>query len=226
MATSRCTCGEVIRWKADESQSDEWFLAAWPDLPDEPSTTWPHAMAGAAFCSACGRLWVAWPGHDGRLSEYVPTDPTVRPVRPSVDVQAAAADERWVAFESEVRRVMADGQPSSGHDLDGMTIDIEELLADLPAIDGESVDVRSTGQDRPLLRAICQAAPGVTLEDAAAAVLQLWLGPLRYHHFEAHQVWSTDERSELHVVTQIAPGGLYITADFDVFAGALGGPIP
>jgi hypothetical protein len=85
MARSRCTCGEVVLWKADEPQSDEWLMVAKPDLPDDLNELYEarhHVQTGAAFCSHCGRLWIAW-GDGETLAEYVPADPAVRPVRDS-----------------------------------------------------------------------------------------------------------------------------------------------
>ena len=77
-----CTCGHVILWKADEPQSDEWFLIARPDLTDDLDGVF-RASTGCAFCPKCGRLWVGW-GQGEALSEYVPVDPNVRAVRPNL----------------------------------------------------------------------------------------------------------------------------------------------
>jgi len=85
IAKSRCTCGAAVRWKADEEQSDEWLLVAKPDLPDDLNDLWEKQhdlQTAAAFCSNCGRLWISW-GDDETLAEYVPSDPDIRPVRPS-----------------------------------------------------------------------------------------------------------------------------------------------
>jgi hypothetical protein len=82
MAKSKCTCGATILWKADEPQSDEWFLVARADVPDEIANLYP-ASTPSAFCSNCGRLWVAWTD-DEQPSEYVPADPNVRPIRPKL----------------------------------------------------------------------------------------------------------------------------------------------
>jgi len=79
MARSRCTCGNTVLWKADEQQSDAWLLVPLSDLPDDPLDV-IGVGTQAAFCSACGRLWVAW-WDDEKLAEYVPADPDVRPVR-------------------------------------------------------------------------------------------------------------------------------------------------
>lgn len=80
MARSMCTCGAQVLWKADEPQSDEWLLVAKPDLPDDlDHVTLLGVSRQCAFCSACGRLWVAW--DDGSaLTEYVPADASARPV--------------------------------------------------------------------------------------------------------------------------------------------------
>lgn len=82
MARSLCTCGQQIRWKADEPESDEWLLIGRPDLPDDLGwSTLQDVSTPAAFCPACGRLWVDWGDGTGALAEYVPVDPSVRPVR-------------------------------------------------------------------------------------------------------------------------------------------------
>jgi hypothetical protein len=83
MAKSRCTCGEIVLWKADEPESDEWLLAAIPDLPDDLNDLYVkrrNVWTQAAFCRNCGRLWVAWADGD-TPAEYVPADPAGRPRR-------------------------------------------------------------------------------------------------------------------------------------------------
>jgi hypothetical protein len=75
-----------LRWKADEPESDEWLLAAKPDLPDDLGwLSIVPASTTAAFCPTCGHLWVAWNNDNCDLVEYVPTDPAVRPVRRPLD---------------------------------------------------------------------------------------------------------------------------------------------
>jgi len=83
VAKTRCSCGATILWKADEPQSDEWLLVAKPDMPDDLNDpkSMLDATTDAAFCSNCGRLWVAWQGPLTRLAEYVPVDPNMRPAR-------------------------------------------------------------------------------------------------------------------------------------------------
>jgi hypothetical protein len=84
MARSRCSCGSMILWKADEARSDEWLLIAKPDLPDEldRASLVPFATQ-AAFCSTCGHLWVDWGRGVGALQEYAPVDAIARPLRRS-----------------------------------------------------------------------------------------------------------------------------------------------
>ena len=53
---------------------------ALPDLPLQMDDGRPVGTSDAAFCQACGRLWVAW-GAGETLTEYVPVDPAARPIR-------------------------------------------------------------------------------------------------------------------------------------------------
>ncbi len=54
MARSRCTCGEEIRWKADELSSDEWLL-----VPKRDAFVDFNGYAfDCAFCPSCHRLWI------------------------------------------------------------------------------------------------------------------------------------------------------------------------
>ena len=95
---SRCACGAIVLWKADEPESDEWLLARKAELPDDlaelndPKQNY-RLTTDAAFCSNCGRLWIWW--RDARCpAEYVPADPAVRPVRrrpPSAPDRSAAS---------------------------------------------------------------------------------------------------------------------------------------
>jgi hypothetical protein len=77
MARSLCSCGTQILWKADEPESDEWYLIAAAGLPDDMGQLLSAAQQ-AAFCSHCGHFWVAWDG-GAEISEYAPVDHTIRP---------------------------------------------------------------------------------------------------------------------------------------------------
>lgn len=80
MARSQCTCGSQILWKADEPQSDEYFLIAKNKLPDPLLIQSLHDAAHhAAVCSVCGRIWVEHTGDVTELLEYVPQDHTRSP---------------------------------------------------------------------------------------------------------------------------------------------------
>jgi hypothetical protein len=72
MARSQCRCGSQILWKADEADSDEWYLIRASHLPDDVSEI-PAVAEQAAICPDCGRIWVVWRGSD-MPSEYAPVD--------------------------------------------------------------------------------------------------------------------------------------------------------
>ena len=72
MARSWCRCGSQILWKADESDSDEWYLIRASRLPVDDADVLGIAEH-AAMCSTCGRIWIAWHGSNA-ITEYVPVD--------------------------------------------------------------------------------------------------------------------------------------------------------
>jgi DNA-directed RNA polymerase subunit RPC12/RpoP len=73
MARSRCKCGSQILWKADERDSDEWYLIRASRVPVDVSAV-PGIAEHAAVCSTCGRIWVAWHGSNAP-TEYAPVNP-------------------------------------------------------------------------------------------------------------------------------------------------------
>jgi hypothetical protein len=121
-------------------------------------------------------------------------------------------------FGEAVLRVMRSGPPSGGHDLVGMEMDFFILLGDLDELLGHSVEVQRTEQPECLLRALGRTAPGVSIKEAAEAVRGLWLTKLRYSHFEAHRLSSTENSALLEFVTQIAPDGFFVTGRVEVQA--------
>jgi hypothetical protein len=114
-------------------------------------------------------------------------------------------------FRAEALRVMKDGTPSSGYNLDGMATDFDALLWDLPEINGDSVNVQRTEHAERLIRASCQAVPGVSIVNAGEAVRGLWLSSLRYAYLEAHELHVTNDMVTLDFITQMSPQGLYVT---------------
>jgi len=67
-----------------------------------------------------------------------------------------------------------------------------------------------------LILAECAAAKGVSLEEAAHAVRQAWLGPLRYNFHEAHHLSMSDSEAVLCFITQIGPSEFYVTGEVTV----------
>jgi hypothetical protein len=100
-----------------------------------------------------------------------------------------------------------------------MEMDFFVLLGHLDGLLGDSVEVQRTEQPECLLRVVCRAAPGVSLDAAAEAVRGLWLTSLRYSHFEAHRLSSTEDSKLLEFVTQIAPNGFFVTGRVEVQPG-------
>jgi hypothetical protein len=119
-------------------------------------------------------------------------------------------------FEEAVLRVMRSGLPSGGYDLDGMEMDFFVLLGDLEELLDDSVEVQRSDQPECLIRAVGRTAPGVSVEAAAEAVRELWLTNLRYNHFEAHRLSSTETSALLEFVTQISPDGFFVTGRVEV----------
>lgn len=113
-------------------------------------------------------------------------------------------------FAAVKQRVMGESFPSAGDDLDGMAIDFDAYLWHSPLI--KEVSVRRTGDTNNLITATCQAVPGCSMVELAAELERVWLRDLRYSSFEAHVIAAGERGVHLDAVTQIAPGGFYVTA--------------
>ena len=111
---------------------------------------------------------------------------------------------------------MQSGPPSDGDNLLGMEFDFVAYLGGLDAVDEASVSVRRTAQAETLLLVECAAAAGVSLRDAAEAVREAWLGPLRYHFHEAHHLSVSETQAVLRFITQIGPSDFYVTGQVTV----------
>ena len=129
-------------------------------------------------------------------------------------MSAGAAEHAGVtpdAFRAVSTRIINDGTPSAGHDLFGIEIHFDALLAGLDEVDHQSVSVHRTEQVECLIHATCRTAPGVPLGSAAEAVRRLWLSKLRYSYLEAHHLQKADGAATLDFITQIGPHRLYVT---------------
>ncbi|MEU4572178.1 hypothetical protein [Nonomuraea sp. NPDC023979] len=113
-------------------------------------------------------------------------------------------------FAAVKQSVMSESFPSAGDDLGGMVMDFDAYLWQSPLIN--EVSVRRTGDRSSLIAATCQAVPGCSTAELAAELERVWLGDLRYSHFEAHVITADERKVRLDGVTQIAPDGFYVTA--------------
>ena len=115
------------------------------------------------------------------------------------------------AFRRALEAVLTSGVPSDGDNLLGMEMDFVVRLSGLDELDAESVTVRRTERAEALIVATCRTAEGVPLAVAAAAVRDIWLDDLRYAESEAHSLSVSEDAAELRFMTQMRPGGLFVT---------------
>lgn len=119
-------------------------------------------------------------------------------------------------FRVRALAIMRDGTPSSGDDLLGMEIDFDVRLGDLPAVDSDSLTVRTTGHAERLVDATCRAADGFTLDAAIEAISRVWLDDLRYPYLEAHYWSSEPALARMRFIAQMGPQRVYVTGDVAV----------
>ncbi|MEV4248756.1 hypothetical protein AB0J63_35740 [Streptosporangium canum] len=113
-------------------------------------------------------------------------------------------------FLAAKRRLMREASPSSGDDLDGMSMDFDAYLWHSPVV--REVKVRHTGDTNSLIVATCVPVGGRSEAEIGAGLEQVWLQDLRYRYFEAHMVTLAEGRVQLDVITQIALNDFYVTA--------------
>jgi hypothetical protein len=113
-------------------------------------------------------------------------------------------------FEAVRHAVMANGQPSSGANLDGMAADILYHLGNAAVLD--RIRVKKTGDRRGLLVVRCRPVDrDISTQQVAAELERIWTEDLRLKHRAAHVLQVKDETVTLRFVTQGHPGGLYVT---------------
>jgi hypothetical protein len=123
-------------------------------------------------------------------------------------------------FEIVRAQVCASGPASSGDNLLGMEIDACAYLGD-PAYaedDPELWHEMSVNRSERSEWLITGRASGKA-EDAAAiatTLSRIWDEQLRYNYQSAHTVVSTPDSITLRAVTQIDPGGTWVTAEVQV----------
>lgn len=123
-------------------------------------------------------------------------------------------------FETIRAEICASGPASDGDNLLGMEIDACAFLGDPAYADDwpglrQDMTVRSARNGEWL---IVGEANGRTVDAPAIAdaLSRIWSDQLRYRFRSAHTVVSTPGTVNLRAVTQIAPGGFWVTADVRV----------
>lgn len=119
-------------------------------------------------------------------------------------------------FHAATLAIVRDGTPSAGDDLLGMEMDFFVRLREVPEIDGDSVAVQRIEHAERLIRASCTPAKDVSPDKAIEAIRRKWLTHLCYEYTEAHLAAASSHGATLDFVTQIAPGGLYVTGQVEV----------
>jgi hypothetical protein len=119
-------------------------------------------------------------------------------------------------FDEAKRRMMSLAVPSSGLNLDGMSIDFDAYLNMSELF--VSVSVRTTDHPESLLIAECVAKAGVRPTAVAERLVDIWANDLRYRYSEAHRLRQTATSICLDAVTQSGPrkDDIFVTATIEV----------
>jgi hypothetical protein len=123
-------------------------------------------------------------------------------------------------FEQLRREICASGPDSWDGDLEGMMIDFGFFLDDPARADEDpglwqNMDV----QRHPGAQWLISGRATGRREDAdaiGAELARIWEEKLRYRYRAGHTIETASDRVTLRAVTQIAPGGLWVTATVDV----------
>lgn len=135
-----------------------------------------------------------------------------RPTRDRALFAVVTEDE----FRDATLAIMQSGTPSAGDNLLGMEMDFYVRLGELDEVDEYSVVVQRTEHAERMIRASCTPTMDVPPSDAVEVIRREWLADLRYAYMEAHCVSASERGMTLDFVTQIAPGGLYVTGRVEV----------
>ena len=102
-------------------------------------------------------------------------------------------------------KIMAQGFPSSGVDLQGMIEDFHHSLDQSSFLTLRSV--KKTGEPERMIEARCEpASDTLTIPEVIAEIERAWMEELRYSHYEAHVVTHLGYEAALEFVTVPAPG--------------------
>ena len=120
-------------------------------------------------------------------------------------------------YSRELKRAMDDGFPSTGDDLQGMTIDVDHYLSELDEIRSDSV-VAKLHEGAPLLiSADCEVREGISLDAAVAAVSKTWSEDIAYAYAEASCASIASESAEFFFVTQVLEQNFYVNGRVRIF---------
>jgi hypothetical protein len=123
-------------------------------------------------------------------------------------------------FERIRVEICTSGPASDGENLLGMEIDCCAFFGDPSYSDDdpglwEDMEVRRSEGAKWLI-----AGRAVGRRENAAAIAaelgEIWDSRLRYHYRSAHTVSASPESIALRAVTQIGPGGIWVTANVEV----------
>ncbi len=119
-------------------------------------------------------------------------------------------------FIEERNRIVSSFEPSAGHDLDGMEMDLYLHLTASNIVDDSSLEFSRSDDANALLRARCVLKSGVALEEAVKELTHIWNERLRYKYFEAHDVRLENQSVLLDFVTQIGVDEFFVTGTIEM----------
>jgi hypothetical protein len=97
----------------------------------------------------------------------------------------------------------------------GMLADFHHSVEQSPLL--TRARVRKTGDPPCMIKATAQpASPTLSPPEIGVEVERIWMEELRYRHFEAHALVSSDEEVALEFVTVMEPGGPHVTGRISV----------
>lgn len=114
--------------------------------------------------------------------------------------------------------------PSSGHELGGMSVDVEYYLGEDPLLTGFKLQVRPPRGHAPASEPLIQASAawslkgqGLELSQRAAFLEWVWTQRLCYSYADAHVISATPgAHLQLDAVTQIDADDFFVTLHVDV----------
>ena len=122
-------------------------------------------------------------------------------------------------FDQLRREICASGPASGLDDLMGMEIDFDAFLDPVDADEDPGLWQNMDVQRHPGARWLITGQATGRREDAdaiAAELARIWDEDLRYRYRAGHTIEIAPDQVTLRAVTQIAPGGLWVTATVQV----------